>query len=209
MNEWRTDKPKENGSYLVTICFTAGGQIGNRLAILAYGTPENPNEEVDGKCWYLPSEENDGVYDIVYADTEISAWQELPKVYEADDQESEYIDREQFRKALIHYTQTFKDKYTIQDPSKLFDYLRGLGRLLNRTPTADVVDRAKFKQLLENSTIMADALKEYENEDLVEVVRCEDCYWGKEVSGNIECNEDLNYPKYHGYDWYCPNGERG
>ena len=43
---------------------------------------------------------------------------------------------------------------------------------------------------------------------LYELVRCKDCYWGKEVSGNIECNEDLNYPKYHEYDWYCPNGER-
>ena len=45
--------------------------------------------------------------------------------------------------------------------------------------------------------------------DVVEVVRCKDCRWGKKVCGNIECSVDLNLPsEYHGYDWYCPNGER-
>lgn len=45
--------------------------------------------------------------------------------------------------------------------------------------------------------------------DAVEVVRCKDCKWGKEVCGNIECFVDLNAPtEYHGYDWFCPNGER-
>lgn len=45
--------------------------------------------------------------------------------------------------------------------------------------------------------------------DAVPVVRCKDCRWGKEVCGNIECSVDLNYPsEYHGYDWFCPNGER-
>lgn len=51
---------------------------------------------------------------------------------------SRYIDKKQFREALISYTQTFNDKYTIQDPSKLFDYLCGIANLLNRYPTADV-----------------------------------------------------------------------
>lgn len=42
-----------------------------------------------------------------------------------------------------------------------------------------------------------------------EVVRCKDCRWGREVCGNIECSADLNLPpEYHGYEWYCPNGER-
>lgn len=46
--------------------------------------------------------------------------------------------------------------------------------------------------------------------DAVEVVRCKDCRWGKEVCGNIECFADLNAPtEYHGYEWYCPIGERG
>ena len=45
--------------------------------------------------------------------------------------------------------------------------------------------------------------------DAIEVVRCKDCRWGKEVCGNIECSVDLNLPpEYHGYEWYCPNGER-
>lgn len=45
--------------------------------------------------------------------------------------------------------------------------------------------------------------------EYVEVVRCKDCKWGREACGNIECHVDLNIPsEYHGYDWYCPNGER-
>lgn len=52
----------------------------------------------------------------------------------------------------------------------------------------------------------------YDNssQDVVEVVRCKDCRWGREVCGNIECITDMNVPpEYHGYDWFCPNGERG
>lgn len=45
--------------------------------------------------------------------------------------------------------------------------------------------------------------------DAVPVIRCKDCKWGKEVCGNIECWADMNLPpECHGYDWYCPNGER-
>lgn len=41
------------------------------------------------------------------------------------------------------------------------------------------------------------------------VVRCKDCRWGREVCGNIECSVDRNLPpEYHGYKWFCPNGER-
>jgi hypothetical protein len=41
------------------------------------------------------------------------------------------------------------------------------------------------------------------------LVRCKDCKWGRKVCGNIECSVDLNAPtEYHGYDWFCPNGER-
>ena len=41
------------------------------------------------------------------------------------------------------------------------------------------------------------------------VVRCKNCRWGKEVCGNIECFADPNVPpEYHGYEWFCPNGER-
>lgn len=43
----------------------------------------------------------------------------------------------------------------------------------------------------------------------IELVRCKDCRWGREVCGNIECFVDSNLPpEYHGYEWFCPNGER-
>ena len=42
-----------------------------------------------------------------------------------------------------------------------------------------------------------------------ETVKCKDCRWGREVCGNIECFVDSNAPtEYHGYEWFCPNGER-
>lgn len=45
--------------------------------------------------------------------------------------------------------------------------------------------------------------------DVVEVIRCKDCRWGFETCGNIECQADLYSPsEYHGYEWFCPNGER-
>ena len=47
------------------------------------------------------------------------------------------------------------------------------------------------------------AFAEVKGVDAVEVVRCKECKWGKETCGNIECNSE-----YHGYDWFCPNGER-
>ena len=47
-------------------------------------------------------------------------------------------------------------------------------------------------------------------EESVSVVRCKDCRWGREACGNIECFVDSNIPsEYHGYEWFCPNGERG
>ena len=42
--------------------------------------------------------------------------------------------------------------------------------------------------------------------DAVQVVRCKDCRWGRAVCGNIECS--VVPPEYHGYEWFCPNGER-
>lgn len=43
-----------------------------------------------------------------------------------------------------------------------------------------------------------------------EIIRCKDCRWGREpCGGNIECFADINEPpEYHGYEWFCPNGER-
>ena len=45
--------------------------------------------------------------------------------------------------------------------------------------------------------------------DVVEIVRCEYCRWGREAGGNIECFVDSNIPpEYHSYEWFCPNGEK-
>lgn len=45
--------------------------------------------------------------------------------------------------------------------------------------------------------------------DAVPVVRCKDCRWGRETCGNIGCFAGRYEPiEYHGYDWYCPKGER-
>lgn len=41
--------------------------------------------------------------------------------------------------------------------------------------------------------------------DLEPVVRCKGCKWGREACGNIECSVDF---AYHGYEWFCPNGEK-
>lgn len=44
-------------------------------------------------------------------------------------------------------------------------------------------------------------------EPIIELIRCKDCKWGREISGNIECNADRNNPpEYHGYGWFCPLG---
>lgn len=52
-------------------------------------------------------------------------------------------------------------------------------------------------------------VKDQPTVDAVPVVRCEDCKWGKEACGNIECFVDLNAPsEYHGYKWFCPYGEK-
>lgn len=51
--------------------------------------------------------------------------------------------------------------------------------------------------------------EETKAEVIGELVRCKDCRWGREVCGNIECFVDSNIPsEYHGYEWFCPNGER-
>lgn len=55
----------------------------------------------------------------------------------------------------------------------------------------------------------ADQIAKAPTAHVVEVVRCKDCRWGREACGNIECFADTNVPpEYHGYEWFCPNGER-
>lgn len=54
--------------------------------------------------------------------------------------------------------------------------------------------------------IFEEAIRDAPTVEAVPVIRCRDCRWGREVCGNIECNFDV--PEYHGYDWYCANGDK-
>lgn len=84
----------------------------------------------------------------------------------------------------------------------------------DKVVTIQVYDDMTEKYGTKKVTI-ADAIDEWSDEgcpetiDAVPVVRCKDCRWGREVCGNIECSVDRNLPpEYHGYEWFCPNGER-
>ena len=73
---------------------------------------------------------------------------------------------------------------------------------------ADELSRVPWYELDDEKQAVR-IVKEFPAADVVEVVRCKDCRWGREVCGNIECSSDLNAPtEYHGYEWFCPNGER-
>lgn len=76
-----------------------------------------------------------------------------------------------------------------------------------------LIDADKFKAYMQDKYLLFDhTLVDIDAQPAVDaepVVRCKDCRWGREACGNIECSADLNLlPEYHGYDWYCPNGER-
>ena len=75
-----------------------------------------------------------------------------------------------------------------------------------------LIDADKLKDIISDTWVL-DRINEQptvepKHGNLVEVVSCKDCKWGKEACGNIECFVDLNAPtEYHGYNWFCPNGE--
>lgn len=73
--EWIIGKPTEQGKYMVTL-----DSFGHkRIDLFYYGKPMMPNRKVRGKCWYRSDDEWG---DVVYDDTDILAWQPLPKPYE-------------------------------------------------------------------------------------------------------------------------------
>lgn len=77
---WRIGKPTEQGKYMVTI-----DSFGHkRIDLFYYGKPLMPNRKVRGKCWYRSDDEWG---DVVYDDTDILAWQPLPKPYKGGDTE--------------------------------------------------------------------------------------------------------------------------
>ena len=71
---WRIGKPTEQGKYMVTL-----DSYGYKhIDLFYYGKPMMPNRKVRGKCWYRSDDEWG---DVVYDDTDILAWQPLPKPY--------------------------------------------------------------------------------------------------------------------------------
>lgn len=72
-------------------------------------------------------------------------------------------------------------------------------------PTADVVDKARYDRLLENATIMSEALNKYQTADVVEVVRCKDCKWFNDFGCAIRIVDDSDKPKDNDF---CSFGER-
>ena len=77
---WRIGKPTEQGEYMVTL-----DSFGHKyIDLFYYGKPIMPNRKVRGKCWYRSDDEWG---DVVYDDTDILAWQPLPKPYKGGDDE--------------------------------------------------------------------------------------------------------------------------
>ena len=84
-----------------------------------------------------------------------------------------------------------------------------MSRVIDTDTAYEVLTDYYHHRLDEQHNALRDALSRVPTADVVEVVRCKDCRWGKESCGNIECFADTNVPpEYHGYDWFCPNGER-
>ena len=81
---------------------------------------------------------------------------------------------------------------------------------LEQLPSAELYTEDEIQKIQDLE--QAEIQKAYElgrKETEPEIIRCKDCRWGKEVCGNIECFADTNVPpEYHGYEWFCPNGER-
>ena len=77
---WRIGKPTEQGKYMVTL-----DSFGHKhIDLFYYGKPMMPNCKVRGMCWYRSDDEWG---DVVYDDTDILAWQPLPKPYKGGDTE--------------------------------------------------------------------------------------------------------------------------
>lgn len=74
--------------------------------------------------------------------------------------------------------------------------------MIESRPTADVVKKEKWDRLLENSIILAEAVQKYQLADMVEVVRCKDCF--KKES----CRAFNVWAVPPSDEWFCADGER-
>lgn len=76
-------------------------------------------------------------------------------------------------------------------------------------PTADVVDKEWYDQLLKSAIIISDELKSYQNVDVVKVVRCKDCKHLVRNEGVCKVLSNNYEPPVYVYDDdFCSRGER-
>lgn len=84
--------------------------------------------------------------------------------------------------------------------------------LIWNAPTIDAVEKERYDRLLENSIIIADALRKYQSADMVEVVQCKDCKWfdPSHPCGTIEplVFKCRLYGTFHSPGFFCGSGER-
>ena len=74
---------------------------------------------------------------------------------------------------------------------------------------AQMMDDIRRASIIMNGMYLCEKAVRNQPSAQPEIIRCKDCRWGRETCGNIECFVDLNVPpEYHGYEWFCPNGER-
>jgi hypothetical protein len=81
--------------------------------------------------------------------------------------------------------------------------------ILFEFPTANVVDKERYDRLLENATIISEALNKYQSADMVEVVRCFECKYHYKDGDNVVTSHCLlNHNHVQPSDWFCADGER-
>lgn len=105
---------------------------------------------------------------------------------------------------LIDADKLFKKFYNLEAQAVAY-----VGKLIARDAEEPSEEWRIWSAILCERTAFKHDIFDAPTIDAIPVVRCKDCRWGREVCGNIKCSIDYNLPpEYHGYDWFCPNGER-
>ena len=115
---------------------------------------------------------------------------------------AKYIDAEKLEKDGWSASRTYQQdaKTMVYETKKMTDF-----------PATDVVDKERYDRLIENSTIIAEALRMYQSTDMVEVVRCKDCIYGKSANdGTVFCRADTIHVQsvWRPQNWFCASGKR-
>ena len=98
----------------------------------------------------------------------------------------------------------------MDDKPKLYDMMPQFGAVRKRKMSVIINGMEMPKNCHECPLLYVTSLCDGSKDcPLQELVRCKYCRWGREACGNIECFVDSNIPpEYHGYEWFCPNGDR-